>query len=187
MVINILGIDKLWQSIETDNNLAADVQLDLLHRLIRLVRRTTRWFLRNRRLNLDCDLIIQQFAEPMLAVIEHMPKREQQEWVGLWGIEKDSLISRSVEPQMAARLAASDSIFLSLGIVDTALKQDRAVEQAAQLYFTLGEYLSLDWFMAQIVGLQPENRWQDLARESYVDDLESQRRRLTSLSAGLEC
>ena len=180
IVINILGIDKLWQSIETDNNLAADVQLDLLHRLIRLVRRTTRWFLRNRRLNLDCDLIIQQFAEPMLAVIEHMPKREQQEWVGLWGIEKDSLINRSVEPQMAARLAASDSIFLSLGIVDTALKQDRAVEQTAQLYFTLGEYLSLDWFMAQIVGLQPENRWQDLARESYVDDLESQRRRLTS-------
>jgi glutamate dehydrogenase len=160
--------------------LAADVQLDLLHILIRLVRRTTRWFLRNRRLNLDCDLIIQQFAEPMLAVIEHMPKREQQEWVGLWGIEKDSLIDRSVEPRLAARLAASDSIFLSLGIVDTALKQGTAVERAAQLYFTLGEQLSLDWFMAQIVGLQPENRWQDLARESYVDDLESQRRRLTA-------
>jgi len=34
--------------------------------------------------------------------------------------------------------------------------------------------------MAQIVGLQPDNRWQDLARESYVDDLESQRRRLTA-------
>ena len=64
--------------------------------------------------------------------------------------------------------------------MDTALKQDRPVEQAAQLYFTLGEYLSLDWFMAQIVGLQPDNRWQDLARESYVDDLESQRRRLTA-------
>ncbi len=32
----------------------------------------------------------------------------------------------------------------------------------------------------QIVGLQPDNRWQDLARESYVDDLESQRRRLTA-------
>jgi glutamate dehydrogenase len=81
---------------------------------------------------------------------------------------------------LAARLAASDSIFLSLGIVDTALKQGTAVERAAQLYFTLGEQLSLDWFMAQIVGLQPENRWQDLARESYVDDLESQRRRLTA-------
>jgi glutamate dehydrogenase len=40
--------------------------------------------------------------------------------------------------------------------------------------------LSLDWFMSQIVGLNPDNRWQDLARESYVDDLESQRRQLTA-------
>ena len=69
--------------------------------------------------------------------------------------------------------------------MDTALKQQKPIEQVAKLYFTLGEQLSLDWFMAQIVGLQPDNRWQDLARESYVDDLESQRRRLTaSLLAG---
>ena len=34
--------------------------------------------------------------------------------------------------------------------------------------------------MSKIVDLQPDNRWQDLARESYVDDLEGQRRRLTA-------
>jgi glutamate dehydrogenase len=179
-VINILGINELWQSIETDKNLTADVQLDLLHMLIRLARRTTRWFLRNRRLNLNCTVIIEQFAEPMLAVIRHLPERIQAEWVELWSAEKAELMARQVEPELAARLAASDSIFLSLGIVDTAIKQQTPIEQTAQLYFTLGEYLSLDWFMAQIVALQPDNRWQDLARESYVDDLESQRRRLTA-------
>ena len=179
-VINILGIDELWQSIEADTNLTADVQLDLLHMLIRLARRTTRWFLRNRRLSLDCTVIIEQFAEPMLAVIRHLPKRIQAEWVELWDAERAELVARQVEPELAARLAASDSTFLSLGIVDTAIKQQKPIEQTAQLYFTLGEYLSLDWFMAQIVALQPDNRWQDLARESYVDDLESQRRRLTA-------
>ena len=106
--------------------------------------------------------------------------RDEAEWLTLWGAEKDALVARQVEPQLAARLAASDSIFLSLGIVDTAIKQAVSIEKSASLYFTLGEYLSLDWFMAQIVGLQPDNRWQDLARESYVDDLESQRRRLTA-------
>ena len=180
MVINVLGIDKLWENIENDTELAATVQLDLLHMLIRLVRRTTRWFLRNRRLNLDCSLIIEQFAEPMQAVIDHMPKRDQAEWVGLWDAEKAALIDQQVEPELGARLAASDSIFLSLGIVDTAIKQKKPIEQTAQLYFTLGEYLSLDWFMSKIVDLQPDNRWQDLARESYVDDLEGQRRRLTA-------
>jgi glutamate dehydrogenase len=54
------------------------------------------------------------------------------------------------------------------------------VQQVAEVYFGLGEFLSLDWFMAQIVDLQPDSRWQDLARETYVDDLESQRRRLTA-------
>ncbi len=180
MVINILNIDDLWFQIETDTDLAARVQLDLLHVLIRLVRRTTRWFLRNRRLNLNCGLIIEQFATPMLAVIKHMPTRDQAEWVTLWGIEKDALIAQQVKPELAARLAASDSAFLSLGIVEIAVKLQKPIELTAELYFTLGEYLSLDWFMAQIVGLRPDNRWQDLARESYVDDLESQRRRLTS-------
>jgi glutamate dehydrogenase len=179
-VINILGINELWQSIEADTNLTADVQLDLLHMLIRLARRTTRWFLRNRRLNLDCTVIIEQFAEPMLAVIRHLPERTQAEWIDLWDAEREILVARQVEPELAARLAASDSIFLSLGIVDTAIKQQKPIEQTAKLYFTLGEHLSLDWFMAQIVALQPDNRWQDLARESYVDDLESQRRRLTA-------
>jgi glutamate dehydrogenase len=61
------------------------------------------------------------------------------------------------------------------------------VQQVAEVYFGLGEFLSLDWFMAQIVDLQPDSRWQDLARETYVDDLESQRRRLTAClcTAGL--
>lgn len=180
IVINVLAIDKLWLAIETDATLAADVQLDLLHMLIRLVRRTTRWFLRNRRANLDCSDIIKQFAEPMNRLVEQQLARDEAEWLTLWGAEKEALVAQQVEPQLAARLAASDSIFLSLGIVDTAIKQGVSIDKSAALYFTLGEYLSLDWFMAQIVGLQPDNRWQDLARESYVDDLESQRRRLTA-------
>ena len=180
IVMNVLAIDKLWVAIETDATLAADVQLDLLHMLIRLVRRTTRWFLRNRRSNLDCTNIIKQFAQPMDRLVQQQLARDEAEWLRLWAAEKDALVARQVEPQLAARLAASDSIFLSLGIVDTAIKQAVSIEKSASLYFTLGEYLSLDWFMAQIVGLQPDNRWQDLARESYVDDLESQRRRLTA-------
>jgi glutamate dehydrogenase len=71
-------------------------------------------------------------------------------------------------------------MFISVGTVDMALRLQQPVELFARLAFKLGEDLSLDWFMAQIVGLQPQNRWQDLARESYVDDLESQRRQLAA-------
>ncbi len=183
-VLNILDIESLWQRVEADLHLDATVQLDLLHRLMRLVRRTTRWFLRNRRLSLNCSEIIAQFAAPMQIMATQMPEMHEAEWMRLWRTERDELTAMAVDESLANRLAAADSLFLALGIVDTSLRQQQPIEQTGQLYFRLGEYLSLDWFMAQIVDLQPQNRWQDLARESYVDDLESQRRSLTACLLG---
>ncbi len=39
----------------------------------------------------------------------------------------------------------------------------------------------LDELMSLIMDLKPVGRWQDLARESYVDQLEQYRRELTAL------
>ena len=179
--INILGINDLWRQIErSDERFSASVQLDLLHILIRLVRRSSRWLLRNRRSNLNCSQTIQSMAKPIALVLEKLPDLHESEWSRLWNNEKDQLIDLGVEEPLAATLAAAESMFISVGIVDLALRLERPAELVSRLTFKLGEDLSLDWFMSQIVGLQPQNRWQDLARESYVDDLESQRRQLTS-------
>ena len=179
IAMSILGLHELWQNIE-ESDLPAAVQLDLLHILIRLTRRSTRWLLRNRRHNLNCSEIIGQFTAPIHRVLQELPDLHEVEWIKLWSAEKIGFSEQGVEDQLASQLAASDSMFISLGVVDTALKLDQPVQQVARLYFKLGELLSLDWFMAQIVALHPDNRWQDLARESYVDDLEGQRRRLTA-------
>ena len=179
--INILGVDQLWQQIENSgDSLPAKVQLDLLHILMRLVRRSSRWFLRNRRQNLHCAEVIQSMREPMGLVLKKLPDLHESEWIKLWNDEKAQFIELGVAEPMAATLAAADSMFISVGTVDMALRLQRPAELVAGLAFKLGEDLSLDWFMSQIVGLQPQNRWQDLARESYVDDLESQRRQLTT-------
>ncbi|MDG1818444.1 MAG: NAD-glutamate dehydrogenase [Porticoccaceae bacterium] len=179
--INILGINELWQKIENSgDSLSASLQLDLLHILMRLVRRSSRWLLRNRRLNLHCHQTIQSLAEPLALVLKKLPDLHESEWNRLWHIEKTQLIDLGVEESVAATLATAESMFISVGTVEMALRLERPAELVARLAFKLGEDLSLDWFMSQIVALQPQNRWQDLARESYVDDLESQRRQLTS-------
>ena len=179
--MHILGVDKLWQQVEnSEDSLSATVQLDLLHILMRVVRRSSRWFLRNRRLNLHCSEIIHSMTAPMQLVLENLPALHEAEWIKLWNDEKGQLIAQGVEQQLAATLAAADSMFITVGTVEMALRLQRPAELVARLAFKLGEHLSLDWFMSQIVGLQPQNRWQDLARESYVDDLESQRRQLTA-------
>jgi glutamate dehydrogenase len=47
-------------------------------------------------------------------------------------------------------------------------------------YFAVGDCLFLDWLIVQIMQLQTGNRWQNQAREAYVDDIESQRQDLVS-------
>ncbi len=179
--VNILGVNDLWKMIEDSNaRLSAALQLELLHILMRLVRRSTRWFLRNRRLNLNCTELVQSMHDPMQHVLRQLPALHEADWIALWNDEKAQLIAQGVDDEMAAVLASADSMFLCVGTVDLALRLQRPADLVARLSFKLGEHLSLDWFMAQIVGLQPQNRWQDLARESYVDDLESQRRQLTA-------
>ena len=164
------------------------MQYDLLHILMRLVRRTTRWLLRNRRLNLNCSEIIQTMTQPVSGVLEKLPELHQEEWLRLWREETAELTDLGVHRELASTLAQADSMFLAVGTVEMALRLQQPPELMARLNFKLGEILSLDWFMSQIVSLNPENRWQDLARESYVDDLESQRRQLAAglLKAGLE-
>jgi len=49
----------------------------------------------------------------------------------------------------------------------------------AAVYFGISEYLSLPWFANQIAQIKVDTFWQAMARESYMDDLESQLRSLT--------
>lgn len=180
IVMNILNISRYWEWIEShDYQISANAQHELFHILIRLVRRATRWFLRNRRQNLSCGEIIGGMSEPVQEVLEYLAQLHEASWLQLW--EETEIAEEGVERAITGMRAASDSMFLTVGIVDTALRLDRPLKLVANLYFKLGECLSLDWFMSQIVQLSPENRWQDLARESYVDDLESQRRQLTAI------
>ena len=181
IVTEVMGIKSLWQQIEEHNpQLPSANELELLHILVRLTRRATRWFLRNHRLNLSCESLIAQYSQPTEALLSELSVLQKEQWNVLWSGERDELTDIGVELKLAERLAATDSMFMSMGVVQTSLALDMPVQQVAEVYFGLGESLSLDWFMAQIVDLQPDSRWQDLARETYVDDLESQRRRLTA-------
>ncbi|HBT57324.1 MAG TPA: hypothetical protein DEA92_09370, partial [Pseudomonas sp.] len=66
-----------------------------------------------------------------------------------------------------------------LGIVEAADATGQNAERVAQVFFALGSQLQLPWFSQQVAGLQVDNHWQALARESYRDDLDWQARSMT--------
>ncbi len=55
---NIFGLAKFWGDVEKlDYKVKAEVQLEMMHRTSLLVRRATRWFLRNRKMALNITVL----------------------------------------------------------------------------------------------------------------------------------
>jgi glutamate dehydrogenase len=119
-VIEVLGLKRLWQQIEEHNpRLPAATELELLHILVRLARRATRWFLRNHRLSLDCASLIADYESPTQTLLAELPRLQKDQWKTLWSDERDELTDMGVELKLAEQLAANDSMFMSMGVVQT--------------------------------------------------------------------
>lgn len=177
---NVLEVDYLWRQIEGMTALSASLQLDLLQILTAMIRRACRWFLRHRKQHLDCQQVIGEFLAPMQATIDCALQSSQTELAQMWAANRDRLLALGVESQLAERMALSDTVNLNLSIVDSSLRHQQPIKSIAKLYFAVGDCLSLDWLIVQIIQLQTGNRWQNQAREAYVDDIESQRQDLVS-------
>src|SRR5690606_16999247 len=69
--------------------------------------------------------------------------------------------------------SASD-LYFALGMADTSLRTGATVALVSDSYAQLGEVLQLEWFSGQIIALQSASRWEDSAREMFMDELEYQ-------------
>lgn len=180
VVVNVLGIDELWQSIETDSaHLTTTEQQDLLHILITLVRRSTRWFLRVRETELNVSSGIENFAKPMHHLLQYWDGLRPSRWasnVSHAGTEQNHFTGA-----LSALKMLSDNMFLSLGMIHLSMRLDLPVDAVADLHTAVSEQLSLDDLMRQIDGLAPQSRWEELARDTFVDQLEEYRRELTGV------
>ena len=180
VVINVLGIDQLWHLIETDDgHFSAEKQLDLFHILIKLVRRSTIWFLRHRSPGFDCAESIGLFAEPLQQLLENWVKLQPNSW-------QVKLFCETSKGEVAANSISgmqrlSDNLFSALGIIDLALRDNWPVNKIASIYTIVGETLMLDDLMSKITGIKSVGRWQDLARESSMNQLEQYHRDTTAL------
>ena len=99
---------------------------------MRLARRATRWFLRNHRLNLSCELLIADYSKPTEILLAELPALQKDQWIALWNGERDELTDLGVELELAERLAATDSMFMSMGVVQTALVSKMPVQKVAE-------------------------------------------------------
>ncbi len=177
---SIYELELLWPQIEAlDRKVDIQTQQYLMMQLFYLVRRGTRWFLRNRKPDMDIQKTIVTFAPLIAELISKLSKLLPEENSEMLNIEVSSLIEKGVPEILAVRLASCSTLFTSLDLVEAARLSHFTLDEMAQTYYSLGNALDLRWLREAISAYPLETQWGELGRSSYRDDLDRVQRNLS--------
>ncbi|MDP5291960.1 NAD-glutamate dehydrogenase [Oceanimonas sp. CHS3-5] len=178
----VLGMNQLLRDIEAlDNKVPAPLQLQMFYQCRRMVRRATRWFLRNRNRNQGLEDTIAQFKPAYDTLSKHLYEVMEDSEVAEHRKEVARLVEQGVPESLAARITHMSTLFSALDLAQISHEHQQDIEGAARVYFHLGAALELHWFLDQINQQAVGNHWQALARASFREDLDFQQRSLTSV------
>ena len=176
----VYGMRGTWEAIEAlDNAVGADVQTGMLLETRKLVERGARWLLRNRPRPLDVARDIAHFAGGATVLRRQLRDLVADSSRAAIDAAKDRLIGSGVPEELALTVASGDDLAAALDVVEVASSAGISVEEAASVYFALGESLDLHWLRDEVASLPRDNRWQALSRAALRDDLYAQLSALT--------
>ncbi len=177
----IFGFVPLWQEIEALDNVVPDeVQAEMLIEAGRLTVRATTWFLRSRHLEADIAATAARFAPAVETLRAAVPRVLDES--ARKPLEKRAarLAARGVPEALAQRIAACETLFAALDIVEIAGACERQVQTVAGVYFGLAAVLELAWLRERIGQLAADGHWQGLAKQAMRDDLAALQRTLAA-------
>jgi glutamate dehydrogenase len=177
---DIFRVDEVREQIEAlDHQVDAEVQMRMLDMIMAMIRRASRWFIRNRRNTIEPEVEVANFAEKVKLLSVDINKYLKGNLEDVWGISTQYFIDQGVPEPLANYVAATPMLFSCLGIIEASSHTELPLEAVAKTYFAAGEQLDLPWFTQRLLALSTENHWQALAREALLDDVEWQMRAIT--------
>ena len=162
-----------------ESRLELSVQKDMMSEVVRLVRRATRWLLRNRPSYDQLTETITLFSKQTETLYDALPKLMVGEEAKYCEERKANLINANVPAELASKMALIRSMYSALNIIETAAEHQVNIYDVATAYFNLADRLDLVWFREQINSFEIANHWTLLARAAYKGDLDLLQRQLT--------
>ncbi len=176
----IYGMEELWKQIEAlDLKVNTAVQQKMMLQIYYLIRRATRWFLRNLKPNFSIEDVANHYEKPIAELMHQLPNLLTDIDKEILEIETSSLLDQGVPHELAQRIASCNILFTSLDIVEAATKHNLNISEMAQTYYELGSHLELNWLRDQMNSYPMENQWDELARSGFRDDLDRAQRKLS--------
>jgi glutamate dehydrogenase len=163
---------------ELDNIISPEIQNEILMQLIRLMRRATRWILRNHRENFQINDLITLYTAKISESIELFAGVLQGYDLESYNTKLAHYTNLKLPEDMASYFSMSRALHSSLDCVDAAINFDLPVKDVVKIYFELGDAIELSWIRSKIISSKVHNSWDALTREALRDDLDWQQKRL---------
>jgi glutamate dehydrogenase len=174
-------MEMVWKKIEAlDSVLDAQDQVRIMLLYVRLLRRITRWFLRNQRMRLDITTAVKQYTTGMQEFKKILPTVFGEDYLSQYNEKLEKYLLMGVPEDLAQELMMTPGLFSAMDILEVSQKFSVSVREVAEIYFKMGDFLHLTWIRTQVIIHSTENHWEALSREALRDDLDWQQRKLTS-------
>jgi glutamate dehydrogenase len=174
IVRDVYRLPELWSVLEAlDNQVPVAAQTSTYLATRRLLDRAVRWLLQNRPSPLDVPGEIAALAPGVAQLLPSLADRFRGAEREALAAQRDSLVARGLPEQFADWAARLNYSFGLLDVVELARRggPGLALEEAAEVYFTLSERFRIDSLLSKISALPREDRWQTLARMALRYDL----------------
>jgi glutamate dehydrogenase len=171
MAHELFDADRYWVAIQAlDNQIPAALQFRLFGRAIGLVKHATTWLLNAKHTQRPIDDAMRRLKQPIADIEALLPDLLPATYRADWdkavaGMEKDG-----TPPKLARQLANTMVIGSAPDIAELAAETKVSLEEAAGVYFGIGDRLRMLWLLSSIIGLQVQGSWQALARSNLRDD-----------------
>ncbi|HEX6200671.1 MAG TPA: NAD-glutamate dehydrogenase, partial [Thermoanaerobaculia bacterium] len=166
------ALRTLWARIEElDNRVSADVQLQMMVAVGRLVQRVTLWFLRHEPAPLEmsaCNAAFRPAVEVLSAKLEEILPRAV--LTDLRRRERN-LVKEGVPQDLAWRVASLHDLAAAADVWRIAQASGRPVDEVGRIYVVAGDRFGLEWLRHKASRLTADGRWQKAAITAVVDDL----------------
>jgi glutamate dehydrogenase len=175
----VYQMDQLMMEITSlDYKVSAALQAVMMQDVIRLVRRSARWFLRNRDRYTDIGEVIVQFSKDVRALSQRLPGLLAMLGDGPYQSRVDDSIAAGLSPEMAEKMVSLSYQYSLLNIIESARGSGHSLVTVASVYFAVSEHLQLDWLRERINEFHVDDRWAVLARATVKADLDVSQRKL---------
>ena len=183
MARDVFDLDDLWRSIDALDNLVADeVQARMFVEVVRLLERSTLWFLRHlqaggaRDVTRRCSrAAARRRSGSRRSGPRCCPRRSRS--AGTSGGASWRMRAWIANSRRASRAARSRRRVLD--IAEVASNCERSLELVASVYFALGTLLNYGWIAERAMALPAPTHWDMLARAAALAELARLKRALT--------